>query len=88
MPDSTATSSRTNLAFGLALASLVTMVVLGSLEADGPIWLLQGIFAAGAIFFGWTSKQGAKLEGRPLVAVLAGTLLLIAFAIGTIIEFA
>lgn len=88
MAEGAATSSRTNLALGLALGSLVTMLVLGSLDADGPIWLLQGVLAAGAIFFGWTSKAGAKLEGRPLVAVVAGVLLLIAFAIGTIVELA
>lgn len=78
---------RANLALGLAIAALLTLVVLGAADADGPIWVLQGVLAAGAAILGW-SARGEKLAGRPLVAVILGDLLFLAFIVGTVIEFA
>lgn len=76
---------RANLALGLAIASLVAMIVLAAADADGPIWLLQGVLAVGAVIVGW-SARGERLAGRALIAVVLGALLLIAFAVGTAME--
>lgn len=90
MPEETvmkdaANGGRATLALGLALASLVAMIVLAAADADGPIWLLQGTLAAGGTIVGW-SARGERLAGRARVAVVLGVLLLIAFAVGTALE--
>jgi len=92
MPEGTqinrsADEGRANLALGLALAALVAMIVLGAADADGPIWLLMGALAAGAVILGW-SARGERLAGRPLVAVVLGVLLFIAFVVGTAVALA
>lgn len=90
MPEETvmngaAGEGRASLALALALASLVAMIVLAVADADGPIWLLQGVLAAGAVIMGWTAR-GERLAGRALIAVVLGGLLLIAFAVGAAME--
>ena len=80
-----ADGGRATLALGLALASLVAMIVLAAADADGPIWLLQGALAAAATIVGWTAR-GERLAGRARIAVVLGVLLLIAFAVGTALE--
>ena len=92
MPDGTlhadaVNERRANLALGLALAALVVMLVLGAADADGPIWLVLGALSAAAVFVG-LGARGARLAGRPLAAVVLGSLLFIAFVVGTAAEFA
>lgn len=70
------------------MASLVAMLVLGAIDADGPIWLLQGVLAVAAAVMGWSARTDGKLQGRALAAVVLGALLFIAFIVGTISEFA
>jgi hypothetical protein len=80
-PASGATGDRslTNLAVGLAAATVLTMFVLGAADADGPIWILQGALAAATAVVAW--RAGGTSTRNPLAmgALVVGVALLALF---------
>ena len=81
-----AASSRANLAAGLAVAAVVVWLALMAADADGPIWLLQGVLALAAAVTGWMAGAGSMPKGRALAALVVGGLLFIMFVGFTIAE--
>ena len=80
--------TRANLALGLAVAALVAWIALIAADADGPIWMVMGVLAAGAAIVGWSARAGEGLAGRSRTAVIMGVLLFVAFVVGTIVALA
>lgn len=71
-------SSRVNLAVGLAAATVLLMVIFAVAEVDGPIWLLVGALGAAAAIVGWQTGQGSRPTGLALGAVVVGVAAVIA----------
>ena len=71
--------SLTNLAVGLAAATLLAMIVLGAADADGPIWIVQGVLAAATAVTAW--RAGGTSARNPLAmgALVVGVVLLLIF---------
>ena len=71
--------SATNLAVGLAAATVLAMVVLAAAGADGAIWIIQGVLAAAAAVAGW--RAGGTSTSNPLAmgALVVGAVLFLVF---------
>lgn len=82
----TALRSRASLAAALAVAAVVVLAVLIAVDADGPIWILQGVLALAAAVTGWRAGGGAAPRGRALAALVVGGLLFVMFVVFTIME--
>ena len=67
-------ASQTNVAVGLAAATVVLWVILVITEAEGAIWLLLAALGAVTAFVGWRAGAGARPSGRALAAVVVGVL--------------
>ena len=78
--------SRANLAAGLAVAAVVVWAALLAVDADGPIWIVQGVLALAAAVTGWRAGGGAMPRGRALAALVVGGLLFVMFVGFTIAE--
>ena len=78
--------SRANLAAGLAIAAVVVWAVLIAVDADGPIWIVEGVLALAAAAAGWRAGGGAMPRGRPLAALIVGGVLFLLFVAFTIAE--
>lgn len=72
--------SQTNLAVGLAAAALLAMFVLAAADADGPIWIIQGVLALAAAVVGWRAGHGSTRNPLALGALVVGTILFLIFA--------
>ena len=71
--------SLTNVAVGLAAATVLAMLVLGAAGADGAIWILQGALAAATAVTAW--RAGGTSTRNPLAmgALVVGVVLLLVF---------
>ncbi len=78
--------TRANLAAGLAAAAVVVWAVLVAVDADGPIWIVEGVLALAAAVTGWRAGGGAMPRGRALAALIVGGLLFALFVAFTIAE--
>jgi len=81
-----ADSSRANLAAGLAIAAVVVWAALIAVDADGPVWIVQGVLALAAAVTGWRAGGGTVPRGRALAAFIVGGLLFVMFVGFTITE--
>lgn len=78
--------SQANLAVALAAAAVVVMIVLNAADADGPIWIIEGVLALAAAVTGWRAGGGRMPAGRALAALIVGTVLFVVFVVFTIME--
>jgi 4-hydroxybenzoate polyprenyltransferase len=78
-PEPAGDRSLTKLAAGLAAAALPTMVILNVAGADGPIWILQGVFALGAAIVGWRAGGTSPRNPLAFAAFVVGTVLFLLF---------
>ena len=71
--------SATNLAVGLAAATLLAMIILAAAGADGAIWIIQGVLGAAAAVAGW--RAGGTSTSNPLAmgALVVGAVLFLIF---------
>ena len=72
--------SLTKTAVVLAALAVLTMIVLNIADADGPIWILQGVFALGAAVTGFRAGGTSPKNGLAFAAFLVGTILFLLFA--------
>jgi len=79
-------SNDANLAAGLAVAAVAVWAVLIAVDADGPIWIVQGVLALAAAVTGWRAGHGSLPSGRALAALVVGGLLFVMFVVFTIME--
>ena len=63
-----------------AAAAVVTMIVLNIAGADGPIWILQGVFALAAAVMGFRAGGTSPKNTLAFAAFVVGTILFLAFA--------
>lgn len=70
---------QTNLAVGLAAAALLAMVVLMVADADGPIWIVQGVLAAAAAVVAWRAGGTSPANRLAFAAFVVGVVLLALF---------
>ena len=82
-PDS---ASLSRIAAALAAAAVVAMVVLAAADADGPIWIVQGVLAAAALVVGWRAGGTKPRNALAFGALIVGTILLVIFVGFTIAE--
>jgi len=85
-PAEGADPSRANVAAALAAAAVAAWLVLIAVDADGPIWIIQGALALAAVVTAWRAGAGAMPRGRALAALVVGGLLLTMFVVFTIVE--
>ena len=74
-----ADASKTNLALGLAAATVLAMVVLGAADADGPIWIIQGVLAAATVAVALQAGGRSPANPKAFGALLVGGILLLIF---------
>ena len=79
-PTAGPTQSAAKTAAMLAAAAVVTVIVLNIIDADGPIWILQGVFALGAAVMGYRAGGTSPRNGLAFGAFLVGTILFLLFA--------
>ena len=72
--------SQTYLAVGLAAAALLVMIVLSSIDADGPEWILQGVLGLAAAVVAWRAGHGSTRNPLALAALVVGGILFLVFA--------
>lgn len=79
-------ASLSRIAAGLAAAAVLAMVVLAAANADGPIWIVQGVLAAAAAVVGW--RAGGTTPRNPMAfgAFIVGLILFVIFVGFTIAE--
>jgi len=77
---------RANLAVAFAVAAVGVWALLIAIDADGPIWIVQGVLALGAAITGWRAGASGMPRGRALAALVIGGLLFVMFVVFTIIE--
>lgn len=78
--------SAANLAAALAVAAVAAWLALIAADAEGPIWIVQGVLALAAAVTGWRAGAGAMPRGRALAAMVVGLLLFVMFVGFTIAE--
>lgn len=78
--------SLSRIAAGLAAAAVLAMVVLAAANADGPIWILQGVLAAAAAVVGWRAGGTTPRNALAFGAFIVGTILFLVFVGFTIAE--
>ena len=72
-------ASRTNLAVGLAAATLLTMIVLAALDHDGPVWILQGVLGLATVVVAVQAGGTTPKNPRAFGALIVGGILLLLF---------
>ena len=85
-PQATGGGSLTRLAVGLAAGALLAMIVLAAADADGPIWIVQGVLAAAAVVVGWRAGGTTPRNALAFGALIVGAGLLLLFIGFTIAE--
>jgi len=85
-PKAAGGGSLTNGAVGLAAAAVLAMVVLAAVDAEGPIWIVQGVLAAAAAVVGWRAGGTRPQNVLAFGALLVGTVLFLVFVGFTIAE--
>ena len=55
------------------------MVVLAARDADGPIWLLQGVLALATVVVAWKAGGTSPRNTVASVSLLVGVVLLLTF---------
>lgn len=85
-PERAGNRSQATLAAGLAAAAVLVMVILAAADADGPIWILQGVLALAAAIAGWRAGGRSPRNALAFGALLVGTVLFLMFVIFTITE--
>lgn len=78
--------SLSRLAAGLAAAAVLAMVLLAAADADGPIWIVQGVLAAAAAVVGWRAGGTTPRNALAFGGFVVGALLLVVFVGFTIAE--
>ena len=71
--------SMTKVAVVLAAGALLTAIVLNILEADGPIWIIQGVLGLAAAVTAWRAGGTSPANRPAFIAFIVGTLLFLAF---------
>jgi hypothetical protein len=79
-PNAAGRESLTKVAAGLATAAVLTMVVLSAMDADGPIWILQGVLAGAAAVTAWRAGGTTPRNPVAFAALIVGTVLFLLFA--------
>lgn len=72
-------NSLTMVAAGLAVASVVAVIVLAAMAADGAIWVLQGALSLGAAVTGWLAGGRTPRNTVAFGAMLVGAVLFLMF---------
>lgn len=72
-------ASPTTTAVALAAATVLAMVVLAALDADGPIWLIQGALALATVVTAWRAGGRTPANPRAFGALIVGAVLLLLF---------
>ncbi len=71
--------SLTNVAVGLAAAAVLAVVVLNVADADGPIWIVQGVLALAAAVTAWRAGGTSTRNALALGALVVGAVLFLLF---------
>ena len=71
--------SRTNLALGLAAATVLVMVILSIAGADGAVWILQGALAAATVVVAVQAGGRSTSNPRAFGALVVGGVLFLVF---------
>ena len=74
-----AENSRAQVAAALAAAAVVAVIVLAALEADGPIWFVQGALSLAAAVTGWLAGGATRRNMLAFLAMLVGAVLFLMF---------
>lgn len=79
-------ASLTRIAAGLAAAAVLAMVVvLAAADADGPIWIVQGVLAAAAVVVAWRAGGTTPQNALAFGAFIVGTILFVTFMAGLVV---
>lgn len=75
--------SRSNLALGLGIGSVVAMLIgmfiSGDTDNNGWIWIVQLVLGLAAVAVGVMARAGGRLAGRALTGTVLGALMVILF---------
>ena len=85
-PEAAGGGSLTKVAVGLAAAAVLAMVVLAAADADGPIWIVEGVLASAAAVVGWRAGGTTPRNVWAFGALIVGTVLFLIFVGFTIAE--
>ena len=72
-------ASRTNLAVGLAAATLLTLIILAALDHDGPLWIIQGVLGLATVVVALQAGGRSPANPRAFGALIVGGVLLLLF---------
>lgn len=67
------------VAAALAAATVLVLVVLNIIGADGPIWTLQAVLALATIVAAWKAGGTSPRNTLAFVSLLVGVVLLLMF---------
>jgi len=78
-PGQTGTSpSRANLSLGLGIATIagfiLAIVVVGSDDEPGWVWLISPVLGLGALAAGLTAREGGRFPARAVIGMVLGAL--------------
>ena len=78
-PGQTGTSpSRANLSLGLGIATIagfiLAVVVVGSDDEPGWVWLISPVLGLGALAAGLTAREGGRFPVRAVIGMVLGAL--------------
>ena len=79
-----ADDSKATLALGLAIATVVSFVILAAIDHDGAGWVLQPVLGLATLVTAWMAAKGMPRSGKALIAFVIGALAVLNF-IGWII---
>ena len=72
------TPSRANLSLGLGIATItgfiLAVVVIGSDDEPGWLWLISPVIGLGALVAGFTAREGGRFPGRAVIGMVIGAL--------------
>ncbi len=85
-PAAAGSGSLTKVAVGLAAAAVLAMVILAAADADGPIWIVQGVLAAAAALVGWRAGGTTPRNVLAFGALIVGAVLFVIFLVFAIAE--
>src|SRR5687768_4172089 len=92
-PGQTGTSaSRANLSLGLGIATIagfiLAIVVVGSDDEPGWVWLISPVLGLGALAAGLTAREGGRFPVRAVIGMVIGALALLNLIGWTIADLA
>ena len=71
--------SRTRMAVGLAIATVLAWIVLAALDHDGAGWLIPTILGAATAVTAWRAGGTSPQNTRAFAALIVGVLMILVF---------